>query len=140
MIFCQIQLSGLDYLMVVLYALVVIGLGLWFAREQKTSSDYLLAGRSMGWIAVGISQLASLLSAISYLGNPGEAYGHNASYLLFTLCGYLSVPIVIVLFLNFFYRLQITSIYEYLELRFNYRVRLLAGVIFIASRPAWPPS
>ena len=137
MIFCQIQLSGLDYLMVVLYALVVIGLGLWFAREQKTSSDYLLAGRSMGWIAVGISQLASLLSAISYLGNPGEAYGHNASYLLFTLCGYLSVPIVIVLFLNFFYRLQITSIYEYLELRFNYRVRLLAGVIFIASRLAW---
>ena len=48
MIICQIQLSGLDYLTVVLYALVVIGLGLWFAREQKTSSDYLLAGRSMG--------------------------------------------------------------------------------------------
>lgn len=137
MLLSQIQLSGLDYLSVALYALVVMGLGLWFAREQKTSSDYLLAGRSMGWVAVGISQLASLLSAISYLGNPGEAYGHDASYLLFTVLGYVSVPIVISLFLNFFYRLQITSIYEYLELRFNYAVRILASVIFIISRLAW---
>ena len=104
MLLSQIQLRGLDYLSVALYALVVMGLGLWFAREQKTSSDYLLAGRSMGWVAVGISQLASLLSAISYLGNPGEAYGHDASYLLFTVLGYVSVPIVISLFLNFFYR------------------------------------
>ena len=137
MLLSQMQLSGLDFLCVALYALVVVGLGLWFAREQKTSSDYLLAGRSMGWIVVGISQLASLLSAISYLGNPGEAYGNNASYLLFSLCGFLSVPIVIAFFLNFFYRLQITSIYEYLELRFNYPVRLLASLIFIAARLAW---
>lgn len=133
----QVQLAPIDYFTITLYAIVVIGLGLWFAREQQTSSDYLLAGRSMGWIVVGISQLASLLSAISYLGNPGEAYANDASYLLLSLCGYLSIPIVISLFLNFFYRLQITSIYEYLELRFNYAVRLLASLIFIASRLAW---
>ena len=99
----QIQLSPLDYVSVGLYAVVVIALGVWFAREQKTSTDYILAGRSMGWIVVGISQLASLLSAISYLGNPGEAYAHNCSYSLFALCGYLSIPIVIYFFLNFCY-------------------------------------
>ena len=133
----KIQLTSADYLCVALYGIIVIGLGLWFSREQKTSEDYLMAGRSMGWIAVGVSQLASLLSAISYLGNPGEAYAYNASYLLYSLCGYLSVPIAIVLFLNFFYRLQITSIYEYLELRFNYATRMLASLIFIAARLAW---
>ena len=134
---CRVQLAPIDYLTVALYGLVVIGLGLWFSRQQHTTSDYLLAGRSMGWIVVGISQLASLLSAISYLGNPGEAYAHDASYMLFAICGYLSVPIVIALFLNFFYRLQLTSIYEYLEMRFNYAVRILASLIFIAARLAW---
>ena len=136
-LFSQMQLAPLDYLTIVLYAIVVIGLGLWFSRDQQTSSDYLLAGRSMGWIVVGISQLASLLSAISYLGNPGEAYANNASYLLMSICAYCSIPIVIILFLNFFYRLNVTSIYEYLELRFNYAVRLLASLIFIVSRLAW---
>ena len=61
----KIQLTSADYLCVALYGIIVIGLGLWFSREQKTSEDYLMAGRSMGWIAVGVSQLASLLSAIS---------------------------------------------------------------------------
>ena len=133
----QIQLSPLDYVTVGLYAVVVIGLGLWFAREQKTATDYILAGRSMGWIVVGISQLASLLSAVSYLGNPGEAYAHNSGYVLFALCGYLSIPIVIYCFLNFFYRLQVTSIYEYLERRFNYPTRVLASLLFVAARLAW---
>ena len=68
---CRIQLAPLDYLTVALYGLVVVGLGMWFSRQQHTTSDYLLAGRSMGWIVVGISQLASLLSAISYLGQSG---------------------------------------------------------------------
>ena len=63
MFLAQIQLSLFDYVTVGLYAAVVIALGVWFAREQKTSTDYILAGRSMGWIVVGISQLASLLSA-----------------------------------------------------------------------------
>jgi len=133
----QIQLVTGDYLGIALYAIVVLGLGAWFARQQRTSTDYLLAGRSMGWFVVGISQLASLLSAISYLGNPGEAYAHDLSYLLYSLCGYLSVPIVIYFFLNFFYSLQLTSIYEYLERRFNYPTRVLAGLIFIAARLAW---
>ena len=137
MFLAQIQLSLFDYVTVGLYAAVVIALGVWFAREQKTSTDYILAGRSMGWIVVGISQLASLLSAISYLGSPGEAYAHNCSYILFSLFGYLSIPIVIYFFLNFFYRLQITSIYEYLERRFNYSTRVLASLIFIAARLAW---
>ena len=64
-ILAQMEFSFVDYGAIILYALVVIGLGAWFGREQRTSTDYLLAGRSMGWITVGISQLASLLSAIS---------------------------------------------------------------------------
>ena len=137
LVLAQIQLTPVDYAAIVAYALVIILIGAWFARDQRTSTDYLLAGRSMGWIVVAISQLASLLSAISYLGNPGEAYAYDLSLLLYNICGFLAVPIVIYLFLNFFYRLQIASIYEYLERRFNYPTRALASVIFIAARLAW---
>ena len=133
----QIQLHWFDYLAIGLYAAVVLGIGSWFAREQRDSTDYLLAGRSMSWIAVGVSQLASLLSAISYLGNPGEAYAHDLGYLLYTACGFASVPVVIYFFLNFFYDLRVASIYEYLERRFNYPTRLLASLVFIVARLAW---
>lgn len=133
----QIQLHWIDYGAIGLYATVVLGIGIWFARAQCNSTDYLLAGRSMGWLTVGISQLASLFSAISYLGNPGEAYAYDLGYLVYSICGFLSVPVVIYLFLNFFYRLQITSIYEYLERRFNYPTRLLASLIFVLVRLAW---
>ena len=133
----QIQLTPFDYIAIAAYSLVVIFLGIWFSREQRTSTDYILAGRSMGWITVGISQMASLLSAISYLGNPGEAFSHDLGLMLYNICGFLAVPIVIHLFLNFFYRLKIISIYEYLERRFNYPTRLLASGIFIAMRLAW---
>ena len=67
-VLAQLELSLIDHGAIALYAAVVIGLDAWFAREQRSSTDYLLVGRSMGWITVGISQLASLLSAISYRG------------------------------------------------------------------------
>ena len=134
---CQIQLQWMDYGLIVAYALLVLAIGFGFSRQQASSANFLLAGRSMGWVSVGISQLASLLSAISYLGTPGEAYGYDLQYLLFSICGFLCVPLAVYLFLDFFYRLQVTSIYEYLERRFNFPTRLLASAVFIVSRLAW---
>ena len=133
----QISLGGLDYTAIGVYGIVIILIAAWCSRQQQSASDFLLAGRSMGWIVIGISQLASLLSAISYLGNPGEAYAHDLKLLIYTVCGFLVVPIVIYLFLDFFYRLNSVSIYEYLERRFNYPTRVLASAIFIAARLAW---
>ena len=134
---CQIQLQWMDYGLIVAYALLVLAIGFGFSRQQASSANFLLAGRSMGWVSVGISQLASLLSAISYLGTPGEAYGYDLQYLLFSICGFLCVPLAVYLFLDFFYRLKVTSIYEYLERRFNFPTRLLASAVFIISRLAW---
>jgi len=136
-VLAQISLGGLDYTAIGVYGIVIILIAAWCSRQQQSASDFLLAGRSMGWIVIGISQLASLLSAISYLGNPGEAYAHDLKLLIYTVCGFLVVPIVIYLFLDFFYRLNSASIYEYLERRFNYPTRVLASAIFIAARLAW---
>ena len=64
----------------------------------------------MTWIPLAISQVASLLLAISYLGQPGETYGHDVRQVVFIVVGYLvvgylAIPLMIYLFINFFYRL-----------------------------------
>ena len=64
----QISLGGLDYTAIGVYGIVIILIAAWFSRQQHSANDFLLAGRSMGWIVIGISQLASLLSA----GGPFE--------------------------------------------------------------------
>ena len=69
-----LALASLDYGILALYLLAMIGVGFYFSKEQRTSRDFFLAGRSMGWFPVGLSIMATLLSALSYSGIPGEAY------------------------------------------------------------------
>lgn len=132
--------SGLqvwDYLAVVAYLLITSGIVYWSSRKQSDAEDFFLGGRSMPWFAVGLSIMATLLSTITYLGSPGEMIRYGIAY----FAGYLSVPlvalIVIYLWIPFFMRLRMTSAYEYLENRFDYRVRLIAGLLFLLLRLGW---
>ena len=61
----QAVFSSLDYSLLLIYLIVVVGIGVWVGRGQKNTEDYFLAGRSMGWFPIGISTIASLYSAIS---------------------------------------------------------------------------
>jgi len=133
----QMELNWLDYTTIGIYGLVIVSLGLWFAREQHSSRSYFVADRSFSWMPMAISQMASLLSAISYLGAPGESYTYNLKYIMASFAGVLAVPIAIYLFITFFFRLGIISIYEYLERRFNYPVRALGSIFLILMRLAW---
>ena len=120
-------LQTLDYVAVVLYLLVTFGIALWFACAGSSTEDFFLGGRRMPWLAVGLSIMATLMSTMTYLGVPGEVVKHGVG----SSCGYLAVPfsmaVVLLLWVPFFMRLRLTSAYEYLEQRFNYRGRLLAG-------------
>ena len=62
--------SSLDYSIMLIYILIMVGIGVWVGRGQKSTKEYFLAGRSMGWFPIGISTIASLYSAISYMGGP----------------------------------------------------------------------
>jgi len=133
----QMELNWLDYTTIGIYALVVVSLGVWFARQQHSSRSYFVADRSFTWLPMAISQLASLLSAISYLGSPGETYTYDLRYMVVSLAGLAAIPLAIYLFIDFFYRLKVISIYEYLERRFNYPTRALGSIFFILIRVAW---
>ncbi|MDP7162347.1 MAG: hypothetical protein QF792_02495, partial [Phycisphaerae bacterium] len=111
----QMELNWLDYTTIGIYAMVVVSLGLWFARQQHSSRSYFVADRSFTWMPMAISQLASLLSAVSYLGTPGETYNYDLKYIVMSFAALTAIPIAIYLFIDFFYRLNVISIYEYLE-------------------------
>ncbi|MCK4323792.1 MAG: hypothetical protein KAW89_04630, partial [Armatimonadetes bacterium] len=118
------HLYAVDIVVVVVYLVAVIAKGAMFAKKQKGVDDYFLAGRKMGWFAVGISIMASVFSAITYLGGPAETFGHDLQYPM----GFISTPfvvaVVVIVFLPFYYNLKIYTAYEYLQRRFNLPMRL----------------
>ncbi|NWI21277.1 SC5A6 protein, partial [Crypturellus soui] len=123
-----------DYIIFALLLVLSAAIGLFYALSggrQRTVREFLLADRSMGCLPVALSLLASFQSAVAILGVPAEIYRFGTQY-WFLGCSYfvgLLVPAHI--FIPVFYRLQLTSAYEYLELRFNKAVRICGTVTFI---------
>lgn len=130
-------LQMLDFLAVAGYLAITFGIVVWSMRKQKSTEDFFLGGRRMPWLAVGMSLLATLLSTISYLGVPGEVIKNGIA--MFT--GFLAIPfsmiVVLIVWVPFFMRLRMTSAYDYLEQRFNSKVRLIASTLFVLLRLGW---
>jgi SSS family transporter len=131
------KLAAADIIVILIYLGVVVGKGVLLSRKQQSVEDYFLAGRSMSYWVVSISIIASLLSAITYMGAPTEAYQHDLKFSLILFCIPLVAPIVIGLFLPFFYKLNLYTAYEYLEIRFSVPVRTVASLFFIFWRMGW---
>ncbi|XP_069699563.1 sodium-coupled monocarboxylate transporter 1-like [Periplaneta americana] len=128
----ELLFGWLDYsffvLMLVLSTLIGIYFGFW-GNKSDTPEEYLLGGKSMATLPVAVSLVASDISGITIMGDPAEAYTYGTLYWL--RAGFY--PLVILannyLYLPVFYELQLTSIYEYLQLRFNRSVRVMASVL-----------
>ena len=132
--------SGLDLVDlagVAVYLLITIGIVIWSSRRQSTTEDFFLGGRRMPWMAVGLSMLATLMSSISYMGLPGEMLAYGVTMFLQYIALPFSMLVILGLWVPFFMRLRLTSAYEYLERRFDYRVRLLGGFLFLLLRLGW---
>ncbi len=132
-----LAIASLDYAVLAFYLLAMIGVGIYFSREQHTLGDFFLAGRSMGWFPVGLSIMATLLSALSYSGVPGEAYFVGYKFLLMPLAVWLTLPLLSYVVLPLYHRLRIFSIYEYIEMRFDVTTRFASSILFIVWRLLW---
>ncbi len=132
-----IALASVDYGLLAIYLLAMIGVGAYFSREQRTSRDFFLAGRSMGWFPIGLSVMATLLSALSYTGIPGEAYYVGYKFLLMPLAVWLTLPILSLVVIPLYHRLGIVTIYEYLEMRYDLATRFASSVLFVIWRLLW---
>ena len=95
----------LDWAVLALYALTVVGLGAWAGRKERDADDFFLAGRGMSWIPVAASSLATALSALTFIGVPGAAFGGDFGYLQLWLGTFVSSLLLARWFLPVFYRL-----------------------------------
>lgn len=114
------------------YLLALVAIGVFFSRRDKTTSDFFLAGQRIPWWAAGLSIFATQLSAITFISTPALAYATDWLVLPGKVMILVMAPIVVLFYLPFFRRLNITSAYEYLERRFNLAVRLFGSASFIA--------
>ncbi|MGK0202172.1 MAG: SSS family solute:Na+ symporter [Planctomycetota bacterium] len=115
-----------------LYLLALVWIGVRFSKRGGDSNDFFLAGRRIPWWAAGISIFATQLSAITFVSTPALAYASDWLVLPGKAMILLMAPIVVLLYLPFFRRLNITTAYEYLERRFSLSVRLFGSASFIA--------
>ena len=130
-------LDPLDHLVVGVFLISMLAFGYRIGRQQKSTDDFFLGGRTLPAWAVGISLFASLLSTITYLGMPGEMFRTGLAFLTRQLPIPLVLCVVWFLWIPFFARLKLTSAYEYLEERFDYRTRVLAAVFCLLLLFGW---
>ncbi|KAJ9575570.1 hypothetical protein L9F63_007578, partial [Diploptera punctata] len=119
-------------LMLASSTMIGIYFGIWGKRED-TPKEYLHGGKKMSTVPVAVSLVASFISGIMVMGAPTEIYLYGINYLL--IC--FSIPLVgaatYYIYLPVFYDLQLTSTYEYLQLRFNRSVRVMASILCTIS-------
>jgi SSS family transporter len=130
-------LHPLDVVIVVVYLAALTGVGFYFSRRQRSLDEYFLARQSMSWLPVGLSLMAALDSAIDYLMQPSATIKYGLILLVGTSSWFLLYPWVAYVTLPFYRRLNYFTAYEYLEMRFDVRVRTLAAGIFIVWRLGW---
>lgn len=130
-------LQPLDYLVITLYGVFVVGVGVWSGRKQKSTEEYYVASRGVGSTIVGISMVATLLSTISYLVVPGEMVKNGPGLMWSLIHMPLSFFIVGFLFIPRIMKHRVTSGYELLQDKFGMGVRQSASFLFIFSRVVW---
>ncbi len=129
-------MNWLDYVIVAVYSIGFLFLGSLF-KNQKGKSDYFLGGKSFGWLPLGLSVMATQLSAISFISAPafvGMRENGGMQWLSFEFGVPLAMIFLSVFLLPRLYRAGVVSIYEYLEKRFDKSTRLLISLVFQVSR------
>jgi SSS family transporter len=127
-------MRSFDWLVVVLYIGWIVVDGLRRSKGTGKIDGYLLANRSLPWWAVGLSVMATQMSAVTIVGTTGQAYSTGLRFIQF----YFGLPIAMVILsltvVPFFTKARVYTAYEYLEQRFDVRVRSLTSFLFLMGR------
>lgn len=130
------DLHTLDLIVIGGYLLFSVGLG-FALRRQANRDEFFSAGRSMGKITVGLSVMATLFSANSFVMFPSAAYGSSIRLVMALVAFWAMGPVIAWVFIPVYARLKCATAYEYLEHRFHVSVRCLASGLFVLLRISW---
>src|SRR5437667_11264322 len=124
----------LDWAVVVVYVTWIVYDGLRRSKGTDKVEGYFLANRSLPWWAVGLSVMATQMSAVTLVGTTGQAYSTGLRFIQF----YFGLPLAMIILsmtvVPFFTRARVYTAYEYLERRFDVRTRSLASFLFLMGR------
>lgn len=127
-------MSILDWSVLTLTLLGIIVYGIVRSRGSRSMDDYLLAGHSLPWYHVGLSVMATQASAITFLSAPGQGFADGMRFVQFYFGLPLAMVVLAVTFVPIFHKLKIFTAYEFLEDRFDIRVRTLTAGLFLLQR------
>lgn len=126
----------LDYIVFIVYALLILGLGLWMSRtkkgEQKSAEDYFLASKSLPWWAIGTSLIAANISAEQFIGMSGSGYAVGLAIASYEWMAAITLIIVGKYFLPIFIEKGIYTIPEFVEKRFSTNLKTILAVFWVA--------
>jgi len=130
----QDKLSFLDYAMLVGYFALNLAIGFWCGKRKADSDHFFRGGGQIKWWALGISYMTTAVSSISFMTYPATAY--NSDWMMTGVPIFQSAAVIVAgfLFIGMFRRLNITTVFEYLEQRFGRVVRLLGAAFMICSQ------
>jgi SSS family transporter len=124
----------LDWVVLGVSLIAIVGYGLWRGRGSDTVDKYLLAGKTMPWYAMALSIMATQASAITFISTSGQAYVDGMRFVQM----YFGLPLAMVLIsmtaVPIFHRAGVYTAYEYLEQRFDAKTRALVSIVFLLSR------
>ncbi len=124
----------LDWVVLLTTLLSIVAYGLYRSRGSNTVDNYLLAGRTMPWYAMGLSIMATQASAVTFISTTGQAYVDGMRFVQF----YFGLPIAMVVIcatvVPVFHRAKVYTAYEFLEKRFDGKTRALASAVFLCQR------
>src|ERR1700730_13417081 len=123
-------MPAIDLLVVGASLAAVVALGCFAGKGQASGLAYFLADRSVPWLPAGITMTAVSISAITFIGMPGQAFKSDWTFLQIYMVIPLACWLVCKIFLPHYSRLQVGTAYEYLETRFDRNTRLWASALF----------
>ncbi|MDP2137005.1 MAG: sodium:solute symporter [Candidatus Didemnitutus sp.] len=132
----QRLIGSVDWMVITIYLAGMIGIGLYFyLREKKQSTtEFFVGGRSIPFWAAGISLYATNTSSISYIAIPAKAFATNWQYLMNNLVAVLGLLFVAVWIVPLLRRLDLMSVFHYLETRFHPAIRTITSALCIAMQ------
>lgn len=127
-------MNALDWFVLFGTLICIVVYGVWKTRHVSGMDGYLLGNKSIPWWGVCLSIMATQASAITFLSTPGQAYEDGMRFLQFYFGLPLAMVILSITAVPLYHKLKVYTAYEYLESRFDVRVRTLAAFFFLMLR------
>lgn len=125
------SMGSVDLVVIGLYFAGMLLLGVLFMKGSRSADDFFRGGGRLPWWAVSLSIYATMFSSITFLSIPAWSFTTDCRYAPLAIGTIALVPVVLKWYLPYFRRLNLTSAYEFLEIRYNLACRLFASGMFI---------